>query len=125
MPFTSRDRRNGALWEAVTASTDIRDWTEGKMLSDYTGDTLLRSAIERQFGVFTRSIRIAAQQDESLRDDMPRLSEVIGLGEALADRYDETDHEAIWSAITVDFPMIRARIVDVLGEEDDSSFACV
>lgn len=39
------------LWDIAQAAASIRSFTAGKSLADYLADELLRSAVERKFGI--------------------------------------------------------------------------
>jgi len=51
-------RRDGKafLWDVANAAASIRDFTAGKSLTDYLQSELLRSAVERKFGIIGEAL---------------------------------------------------------------------
>jgi uncharacterized protein with HEPN domain len=55
------------LFDVITACRDIEQSTAGKTLGDYLGSELLRSAVERKFGIIGERSRSTHPLDRSAR----------------------------------------------------------
>lgn len=109
--------RDDALQDALDAADKIAGWVDGKTFADYKADEYLRSAIERKFEIVSEALRIAAEQDETLRESLPRLGDVIGMRNAIAHGYFNVSNDVVWSAATLFLPNLRQQILLVLGNE--------
>ena len=56
------------LYDIQRAASLLRESTDGKTFADYESDTLLRSAVERQFEIISEAIAQLARIDEPLAD---------------------------------------------------------
>ena len=121
MPRRSGRSRDDALLDAVEAADQIMAWSEGKTLTDYESDRLLRSGIERLFQIFSEALQIADGQDETLRTSIPRLGDIIGMRNAIVHGYFNVDNGLVWSAVTQFLPPIREHILQVLAGESRGS----
>ena len=57
-----RDAR-AFLWDAHAAAEAILEFVDGKSYSDYAGDRLLRSAVERQFEIIGEALNQLCKLD--------------------------------------------------------------
>ncbi len=57
-----------SLYDIQRAASLLREFTDGKTFADYESDTLLRSAMERQFEIIGEAIAQLARIDEPLAD---------------------------------------------------------
>lgn len=84
MQHRNARRREDALYDALSASGRIIAWSDGKTLADYLADEYMRSAIERKVEIFSEALKVAEEQDRTLRDSLPRLGDIIGMRNAIA-----------------------------------------
>jgi uncharacterized protein with HEPN domain len=71
-----RPESRAFLWDARRAAELIEEFVAGKEWSDYTGDAMLRSAVERQFEVVGEALSRLARADPDVAaqiDDLPRI----------------------------------------------------
>jgi hypothetical protein len=55
------------LFDVITACRDIEQFTAGKTFGDYLGSELLRSAVERKFGIIGEARKAGYQIDAATR----------------------------------------------------------
>lgn len=104
MPRRFGRSREEALLDALDAADRIIAWSDGKTLADYKADEFLRSAIERKFEIFSEALKIADEQDTTLRKALPRLGDIFGMRNSIAHGYFNVADDIVWSAITVFLP---------------------
>jgi uncharacterized protein with HEPN domain len=54
------------LYDIQKAASQIMDFTSGKTLEDYSGNAMLRSAVERQFEIIGEALSRLAKLDEKI-----------------------------------------------------------
>jgi uncharacterized protein with HEPN domain len=98
------------------ACEHIAAFTAGKTLSDYDGDLLLRSAVERQFEIIgvamNRLLRIAPD----LADRIAQCRRIIAFRNILAHGYDVVDAAVAWDIAQRDLPVLLVDVTQLLGE---------
>ena len=91
--------------------------TEDKTLADYSGNRLLRQAVER-------NLEIVGEAGGRLRRDDPdtvsRLSEherIVAFRNILIHGYDLVDDELVWDTIQTKLPLLLAEVENLLREK--------
>lgn len=91
------------LYDAKKAGNSIIKFIGSQDFADYIASDLLRSAVERQFGVLGEALRrLRDRGGQSWMEALPGASEAIGFRNLLAHNYDSIDDKAVWS-IAVDY----------------------
>ncbi len=65
------------LYDISRAADLIADFTEGRMLTDYESDAMLRSAVERQFEIIGEAMAQLARLNQALAERIPDHRRVI------------------------------------------------
>jgi uncharacterized protein with HEPN domain len=101
---------------------DIRESIEsieqylGKDLNfnDYQANKLVRRAVERELGIIGEAMSRLLKVDSSIKISSPRR--IIDLRNWVIHGYDKVDDVIIWGIITKDIPILKAEIVEIIGE---------
>ena len=117
MPRKFGRSRDDALQDALDAADKIMAWSDGKTLTDYKADEYLRSAIERKVEIFSEALRLADEQDSTLRNSIPSIGDIFGMRNAIAHGYFNVSNDIVWSAATVFLPSVRERLRELLGHD--------
>ena len=67
------------LWDALEAARAARDFTEGIVYHEFTGDLMRRSAVERQFEVLGDALDRVRRADSETSRRIPDLARIMGL----------------------------------------------
>ena len=93
------------------AATFIREVTRGRILEDYSGDRLLRQAVERNFEIVGEAVRRLAQHDSETAARIGDYQQIIAFRNILIHGYDLVNHTLVWGTI-------QAELVLLLGEAE-------
>jgi len=89
---------------------------EGKMLADYSGDRLLRQAVERNLEIVGEAVGRLRRDDP---ETAPRLSEherIVAFRNVLIHGYDLVDDELVWDTIQTKLPVLLSEVEGLLRE---------
>lgn len=100
------------------ASEHILEFTKGKTLSDYTGDVLLRSGVERQFEIIGEALNRLAKAEPDVADQIRHYRRVISFRNVLIHGYDVVEDPVVWDVITNNLPALYEQVRILLGKED-------
>ncbi|MGH8016857.1 MAG: HepT-like ribonuclease domain-containing protein [Opitutaceae bacterium] len=95
----------------------IERFTEGLDFTRFSGDALVRAAVERQFEIIGEALGRAAREDPSLEHSMPDISRIVGLRNRLIHGYDSVDDQILWDLIQTRIPMLQRSVTDHLVAE--------
>ena len=93
------DELQQRMYDAKSACQAILSFTEHVSLDAYTGDLLLRSAVERQFEILGEALNRADALDDAIVEQLPDLPRIVGMRNRIIHGYDSVDDEIIWDAI--------------------------
>lgn len=113
--------RQDALQDALIASERILTWTSGKTLADYRSDAYFHSAIERQIEILSEAPNILDRSDETFRDSIPEVGEIIGMRNVIAHGYFVVQDSLVWDALQALLPSVTDRILTLTRGEHGSS----
>lgn len=88
------------LWDAHRAAALIAAFVEGKEWADYSGDAMLRSAVERQFEIVGEALNRLSRADPDIAlqiDDLPRI---VAFRNVLIHGYATIDDVIVWQVVT-------------------------
>ena len=108
--------RDPRAWLAdIVAACDLLiEFTRGKTFSDYAGDSLLRSAVERQFEIVGEALRVALQHQPELAADITDVRAIIAFRNQLTHAYSAVDHATVWGLLERRIPQLRTEVSRVL-----------
>jgi uncharacterized protein with HEPN domain len=87
------------LLDAVVAARRIQSFTAGQTYAEFSASELVRSAVERQFGILGEALGRAMALDPELERQRPELRRIVGLRNRLIHGYDVVDDEIIWDIV--------------------------
>lgn len=95
-------RRARQSRDALDASTSIRFWTQDATFERYLADGMLRSAIERQFGIVGEALNVVRSVDLATADQVPDLHGWISMRTFVIHIYDRI----AWDNVKRDIPAL-------------------
>ena len=106
---------NKRLHEALVACQAIQQFLVGQTFSNYVGNLMLRSAVERQFEIVGEALHRANVADESVVDIVSNLRRIVGLRNRIIHGYDQIDHRIIWSIVDEDLAELVTQLERALA----------
>jgi uncharacterized protein with HEPN domain len=100
----------------VAACDLLIDFTRDKTFTDYAGEPLLRSAVERQFEIAGEALRVALQNNPELAANITDARAIVAFRNQLTHAYSAVDHATVWGLLERRVPQLRAEITRLLEE---------
>ena len=97
------------------ASKRILEFTENKTLSNYAGDELLHSGVERQFEIIGEALNRLAKVDINIASQIPHYERVISFRNILIHGYDIVEDPIVWDIVTNDLPLLYEQVQVLLS----------
>ena len=104
------------LWDAKKSAEAIAEFVSGRTFDDYAADSMLRSAVERQFEIIGEALRQLEKAAPNVALRLPERSQAIALRNILIHGYDSIDNGIVWRTIHESLPALRARVAALLDE---------
>jgi uncharacterized protein with HEPN domain len=105
------------LWDAHRAARAIVEFTRSKTFEEFTGDLLVRSAVERQFEIIGEALTQLAKIDPKLAAKVPERPHIVAFRNILIHDYDVIDHANVWRMIHENLPALERTLKALLGPE--------
>ena len=103
-------------WEYRHALGDMRDAidgimtaTAGKTLADYSGDWLLRHAVQRGIEIVSEASRALPDDVKALRPEIP-WPRVRAIGNVLRHEYSGLSDQVIWGVVIDELPRLKEAV---------------
>ena len=103
------------------AAERVQQFAAGRTAHDYAADELLRSGIERKFGILGEALSRLRHIDRATAERITNHQQIIAFRNRLIHRYWAIRPEAVWQFIEQDLVVLVSE-VRVLLAEGDSEF---
>ena len=97
------------------AAREIARFVGDSTFEAYADDSLLRSAVERQFEVVGEALSRLARIDEQTATTLGDYRRIIAFRNVLAHAYDAVDHRIVWGILGKDLPALTAAVEALLA----------
>ena len=108
------------LEDVRRAGESIVRFSHDRTLQDYADDTLLRSAIERQFEIIGEALNRLSKFDPVTADRISDRSQIIAFRNILIHAYDAVDDHVVWEAATKKLPGLLDEVRALLNEPTET-----
>ncbi|WP_434438519.1 HepT-like ribonuclease domain-containing protein [Lentzea sp. E54] len=103
------------LWDALRAAELLAEFSSGKSSTDYLGDAMLRSAVERQFEIIGEALNNLAKVSPDLAAAIPDLPRIVAFRNILIHGYASVDDALVWQVLTEKRPQLEERLHQLLA----------
>ncbi len=114
-PYMQAEAKKFA-WDALQAVDRITRFSAGKTFTDYHGDELLRSAIERQFEIVGEALGKLRQIDPASASGIPDLPRIVAFRNVLVHAYASVDNRLVWGVIEASLASLRSSLDRLLAD---------
>ena len=104
------------LYDIQYAIGLLKEFTGGKTFADYECDTMMRSAVERQFEIIGEAMAQLAKLDSAFASRISKYQRIIAFRNVLIHGYADVDDRLVWDVVKTNLPTL-AREIDALLEE--------
>lgn len=98
------------LYDIQQACKLISQFTENKTLDDYRGDSLVRSAVERQFSIIGESLQQMLKKFPDMADKITDYRSIINFRNILVHGYDRIEDDVVWGLIQSHLPILHKEV---------------
>ena len=113
------ERTPRTLRQIADACSFVLSVTEEKSLEDYTGERLLRQAVERNLQIIGEAVGRLRRDD---LETLARLSEyerIVGFRNVLVHGYDLVDDDIVWNTIRTNLPLLLSEVEGLQRELEE------
>jgi uncharacterized protein with HEPN domain len=96
------------------AAAFILDSVQGKTITEYHGNRILRQAVERSFEIIGEAMKRLAQHDPDTAARIGDYRQIIAFRNLLIHGYDLVDHRLVWSTIEEQVPTLLREVESLL-----------
>jgi len=103
------------LYDIFEACELIGQFTKNKTLDDYQVDSLVRSAVERQFSIIGESLQQMTRKYPDIASKITDYRNIINFRNILVHGYDRVEDEVVWGLIENHLPILRMEVEALLS----------
>jgi uncharacterized protein with HEPN domain len=104
------------LYDVSSACDLIAVFVDGKTFEDYWSDTMLRSAVERQFEIIGEALNGAVKIDTDIKEQIPDAPRIISFRNRLIHGYATVSDAIVWGIVENYLPPLREQVKRMLDE---------
>jgi uncharacterized protein with HEPN domain len=104
------------LYDISVACALIGEFTSGVDLETYSGNALIRSAVERQFEIIGEALNRLHQSEPELAGRVTDISRIIAFRNRLIHGYATVSDEVVWGVIEGSLPLLEDEVAGLLRE---------
>jgi len=98
------------LWDVREAAGRISEFVHGLQFEQFHSNTLVRSAVERQFEIVGEALSQLSKVEPSLASRVPDCRRIVAFRNVLIHGYAVLDHQLVWRVIQENLPEGRRRV---------------
>ncbi len=102
------------LHDIARASDLVAEFVADKRFDDYTGNAMLRAAVEREFEIIGEALAGLARLDEDLVSGISEYRRIIAFRNILIHGYAEIDDRLVWDIVESKLPILRREIAAMI-----------
>lgn len=104
------------LFDMKQAGNLIETFVVGRTFEEYRVDAMLKSAVERQFGIIGDALSRAFALDPGLDSRITSLRRIIDFRNRLIHGYADVSAAVVWGVVESDLPVLLAEVKTLLEE---------
>ncbi len=103
------------LFDIKQACDDIEQFTRGISYPEYSGNAMVKAAVERKFLTIGEALIRLKRESPEILDAITDHEKIIGFRNVLVHGYDIIDDATVWSAVRDSIPTLRQEVETLLG----------
>lgn len=106
------------LFDIREACRRIEEYTDRCTFEEYRQDSMLRSAVERQFEIAGEAMNRLLKVEPDLSASISDTRKIISFRNVLIHAYSTVSETMVWSAVQNNLAVLAAEVGSLLDEED-------
>ena len=102
------------LYDIQQAIEQIETFLSGKTYEDFTNESILQSAVERQFEIIGEVLYRIRKIDEAYLSKIADANKIIGFRNVIIHGYDIIDSKIVWDAVKFNLPKLKKEINNLI-----------
>jgi len=103
------------LFDIKQACAEIEEFTRGMTYQEYSGNALVKAAVERKFLMIGEALMRLKRENPEMLKTITNYEKIIGFRNVLVHGYDMIDDATVWSAVKDGIPPLRREVEDLLS----------
>lgn len=103
------------LFDLQQAAVLLTEFTAGKTFADYSGDAMLRAAVEREFEIMGEALAQLARLDDEIAGQITDYRRIIAFRNILIHGYADVDDRLVWDVVETKLDLLRREVDALLG----------
>ncbi len=108
------DRTRKHLFDIVESCKLIEKFISNRTLKDYQSDSMLRSAVERQFQIIGEALQRLIRENPQSAKSISDHRTIINFRNILVHGYDMVDNEVVWGVIERELALLHREAESLL-----------
>ncbi len=109
------------LFDIQQACRLIGEFTAGKAFEDYKTESMLRSAVERQFEIIGEALNQMLRLDPRLEGRISHSARIVAFRNRLIHGYAAVADDVVWGVVEAYLPLLAQEVEGLLADEDTES----
>jgi uncharacterized protein with HEPN domain len=109
------------LYDIKEAAAAILRFVRGKTFDDYERGELLRSGVERKFGIIGEALNRVSRDRPHVLAKIREHRDIVSFRNILAHGYDSIDNRIVWGIIDQDLGKLLEDAERLIAEEERTS----
>ncbi len=105
----------GYIFDILQACKYIQEFTAGKSFDEYTGDILLKSAVERQFAIIGEALSRVKKEEPGLLDQIRESEKIIAFRNIIVHGYTIISDQMVWDIISTKLDNLIEDCKKIIG----------
>lgn len=105
------------LTDMQVAARRIRRFTSGKQFEDYLADEMLRSAVERQFGIIGEALAQLEKTSPDVASRIPERRTIVAFRNILVHGYAAVDDRIVWGVVESYLHSLEGAVESLLATQ--------
>jgi uncharacterized protein with HEPN domain len=106
---------NKYRYDVLMACEAILGFIRNKNFEDYSGDLMLRSAVERQLMIVGEALNKAVHLEDEVGRRIPDARDIIRLRNIIAHGYAIVEDATVWGIVPADVPVLHEQVKELLA----------
>ncbi len=107
------------LYDIHRAALLVREFTLDQKLTDYTRDSMMRAAVEREFEIIGEAMKQLARIDSPVISKISEYQRIISFRNVLIHNYADVDSLLVWDVVETKLPILINEVEALLAEPSE------